>query len=227
MGGMEQDRPTAIVHLYHPDATFDVHVHDLTTEQIASIFPSGVDRRQRYAIGDDRIIQRYLEVYEYEVLFALVNVPGYDRFRPHRFIMMCHPYYRDKMKDLIDHQFENRIGSVLTGHVEINAESVHNYLLKELGKLGKKTDDPFSIMDADALWKRQSPDMRAVIQQWMRKGVFRPERPAPHRDKIGSRLSMPDLVTTGLIFGLLRRGAQRDDFAETYEAGIRLEPETE
>lgn len=223
---MEQTRQIEVVTLFQPSGSLDLRVDDLTSEQIATVFPRGLNE-QRYTIGDDRIIQHYLEVYEFEVMIALVNVPGHDQFRPFRFLMACHHDHFDEMKRFIDHQLEIGIGSVLTGYAVIDAGSIRKYLLKELGKIGRKERDDFSIKDADALWKRQSPDMRAVIQTWMRKGVFRPERPAPHRDKIGSRLNMADLVTTGLIYGLLRRGSQRADFAETYESSPRLERETD
>lgn len=201
-------------------AIFEFRTDALTSQQITGIFWNGVDGN--YTIGADRLIQRYLEVYEYEVVFSLVIDPTYAN-RPFRFIKAACRDCVEGMRSAIETQLQQGIGSVLTGYVMIDAGGIHNYLRNRLSATGLSKQKAFSIKDADLLWKPLSPDMRAVIQTWMRKEVFSPQRPAPWRDRTGSRLNMADLVTTGVIYALLRRGALRSDFAETYSARGRPE----
>src|SRR5271157_665420 len=201
------------VQLIQPRAMFEFWTEDLTSQQIAHVFQRGVT--SRYTVGTDRLIQRYLEVYEYEALFFLVNDQTRGADQGFHFVRACHKDYAEEVMGNIKTQFRQGIGSVLTGYAIIDGEGVYNYLHNRLSDVNLSKQKVFSIKEADLLWKPLSPDMRAVIQTWMRKEVFSPETPALRRDPRGSRLNMADLVSTGVIYGLLRRGALRSDFAES------------
>ena len=114
------------------------------------------------------------------------------------------------------------MGPGIQGYVVINVWEIYNTVKITLDRLGLREDSSLSIKDvSEHFWPWANKNLKGTIHNWMqgipykdrlRISVFRPETAVKKADNSGCRLSLSDIITVGLLAGLLSHGVRSYDF---------------
>lgn len=180
--------------------------------RVPEVFHGGV-KGPEYSVGKDRIVQKYLELFNYSVVSRIYP---YVLNKPSR-LGKTVLFYPEAMEEAISQVMAFvqrqvvRIGLV-TGYATIVVSEIHTYVTEKVKK--EFGDRDLTIREcSESLWHTLSPNPKGLIHTWMRRGpLFRPETYVTKPSREGCRLSTSDSVVIGLLSFMLRYGLQYKDF---------------
>jgi len=199
-----------------------VWIFDLTglsEPQLSYIFSRGLG--EKYQIGIDRLIQKYLEIANFEVLVLIQPLffksSGRHAAR-HEQLSFWNLSTPSETRDLyLEYLKKSNPVSVAfgqIGRIEILAKEIWagvNLSLEYMDHPEKK-DLKLSITESSKhIWQNLSSNMAGVVHTWLQNDpVFRPETYVTKPTKKGCKLAVSDQVVIGLLYGMFSFGVKHN-----------------
>ncbi len=214
--------------------------------ELGGLKPSALDRifsdwkdGRSYDLVKDRIIQKYLEVVEYNAevrLYPFSFMPIWmarpqetqPTDAPGRTVCFLLQEATDQEKTRLGHCARlmqaalTWLGPGMQGHASIDVWDIYQSVLFIKDQVAALPDSTLTISEISKhFWPYSSKNLKGTIHNWMqgmpykkreRIPVFAPEVAVKRASSKGCRLSISDITTVGLLLSLFAHGMKSYDF---------------